>query len=71
MRVEIRRWETTPDYYVRIGDDIFEMSRYADLPNGVCICLGSYNDIDAPNTMPLEEIPIGIVRQILLTLGVL
>jgi len=64
MKIEVRKWETTPDYYVRIGDEVYEMSYYADRPNEVCICLGSYRDVDPPDYLPLDEIPVGIVRQI-------
>ena len=63
--IEVRPFQDIPTYYVRIDDDIYEMSTYADLPNGICIHIGFHGEVDKPSTMPLEKIPLGIVRQIM------
>ena len=64
MVIEVRHFDDGTNYYVRVGDDVYEMSYYADRPNGVCIYLGDYKEIDHPDYLPLDEIPLGIVRQI-------
>ena len=64
MIIEVRKDEKDPTYMVRIADDIYEMSTYADLPNGVCMYSGPFikdADVYIP---PLVDVPIGIVRQI-------
>ena len=66
MIIEVRKDETDPTYTVRIGDDVWEMSAYANQPNGVCIYSGPVIK-DFPNqNVPklISMVPIGIVIQI-------
>ena len=66
MIIEVRKDELDPTYTVRIGDDIWEMSAYADRPNGVCMYSGPVIK-DFPNqNIPsmVSMVPIGIVIQI-------
>lgn len=65
MRLAIRKTECST-YYVVLGWDVYEMSVDADKPNGVCIHLGvvepqMFYDI---KTVHVEDVPFGIVKQI-------
>lgn len=70
MIIEIRKGKNDPTYMVRINDEVWEMGVYADQPNGVCIFSGPVitEEIEGWDTVyPLlvEEVPIGICRQIM------
>lgn len=63
----IRIWKGTYNYVVAINDDCYEMDANADLPNGICMYLGSIDEIStcsSPMTRN-EKVPIGIIRQIM------
>jgi hypothetical protein len=72
--MQIRAWkhEIAATYLVQVGDDMYEMSGDADMPNGVCIYIGTFGDTPVPpiyrgwqhGTAYCWNVPIGIVRQI-------
>jgi hypothetical protein len=52
-------------YRVRIGEDMFDMSSDAHLPNGYCQYAGRFSDFHPADYVGVaNELPIGIVRAI-------
>lgn len=66
----LRVWKTDYNYVVAINKDCYEMNMNADLPNGVCIYLGSTADnVDEFQSVyrlldRTDYIPIGILNQV-------
>lgn len=49
--------------------DVYEMSRDANMPNGVNMYLGTDNEFPMPKGLPCDEIPLGTVRAICKTVA--
>jgi hypothetical protein len=65
--MEIRAWkdEDDPTYIVQVGDEMYEMSSDAHMPNGVCIYQGTARDLAwTVRRSPVHEVPLGIVKWI-------
>jgi len=54
------------NYFVRVNDSVYEMSRDADMPNGVNMYLGEYGAFPTEfrHNPKVTEIPLGIVKAI-------
>ena len=68
----IRAWKTKFDFIVAIDQHCYEMNHSADQPNGVCIYLGTIDDItpcagdDGPyqELRGTDELPLSITQQV-------
>ena len=69
---EIRAWKTHDDFIVAIDQHCYEMNQDADKPNGVCIYLGTIDEItpcagdDGPyqELRGTDELPLAITQQV-------
>lgn len=67
MTETIRAWKDDgdPTYIVQVGNDMYEMSDDADMPNGVCIYRGEVDSKPwSAYGEPADSLPVGIVRAI-------
>lgn len=65
--MEIRAWKDPkdPTYIVQVGEDMYEMSDDAHMPNGVCIFAGASRDLAwTVRSAPAYMVPLGIVKRI-------
>jgi len=60
MRIQI--YKALYNYLVKIGNDYYEMSDNADMPNEVCQYMGDDVEIDERYQI-MDYMPVGIVRK--------
>jgi hypothetical protein len=64
----IEAYAGTYNAIVRIGDDVYEMSDDAHMPNGVCIYLGTWKEARSWPGLPQPLVPVslsaGMARQV-------
>ena len=67
-RFRIRVYQGKYDYLVRINNNIWEMSYYADRASGVCSYSGTIKNIPealkGSHLVPISEVPQGIKTQV-------
>jgi len=73
---EIKVFQGEFDFVVRLGNEMFEMSQDANMPNGVNIYLGRVEQIETKDMKEIQlgDCPkgllLGIIRRLLQTLDI-